>query len=120
MASTNGQQTEVGPMEQRIRWVINEALAPTDLEIENESHKHRHHVAMQGVESIETHFRVKIVSDKFDGLTQMKRHREVYALLKDEMQREGGIHALGLVTKTPEEVAEKKKKGPCGNPPPLT
>ncbi|KAJ1784048.1 BolA domain UV induced protein Uvi31 [Coemansia sp. RSA 2399] len=110
MTSINSQQTEVGPMEQRIRWVINEALAPKDLEVENESHKHRHHVAMRGVESTETHFRVKIVSDKFDGLTLVKRHKEVYALLKDEMEREGGIHALGLVTKTPEEmeVAEKK------------
>ncbi len=27
----------------------------------------------------------------------------VYALLKEEMAREGGIHALQLKTKTPEE-----------------
>ncbi|KAJ1769476.1 BolA domain UV induced protein Uvi31 [Coemansia sp. RSA 487] len=102
--TTNNSQLEVGPMEQTIRRVITEALEPTDIEIENESHKHRHHVAMRGVESTETHFRIKIVSQKFDGMTQVKRHREVYALLRDELQQEGGIHALGLVTKTPKEV----------------
>ncbi|KAJ2757747.1 BolA domain UV induced protein Uvi31 [Coemansia sp. BCRC 34490] len=96
-----------GPMEQTIRTAITETFAPTELEIENESHKHRHHVAMRGVQSLETHFRVRIVSDRFDGKTQVARHRMVYALLKDEMHRDGGIHALGLVTRTPGE-AEKE------------
>ena len=37
---------------------------------------------------------------------QAARHRMVYALLKDELAMEGGIHALQLRTRTPEE-AEK-------------
>jgi len=34
---------------------------------------------------------------------QPARHRMVYALLKEEMAREGGIHALQLRTRTPAE-----------------
>lgn len=34
---------------------------------------------------------------------QPARHRMVYALLDEDMKREGGIHALQLRTKTPEE-----------------
>ena len=34
---------------------------------------------------------------------QPARHRMVYALLKEEMAKEGGIHALQLRTRTPDE-----------------
>ena len=34
---------------------------------------------------------------------QPARHRMIYSLLKDEMAQEGGIHALQLKTRTPEE-----------------
>ena len=36
---------------------------------------------------------------------QPARHRMVYALLKEEMARDGGIHALQLRTRTPAEEA---------------
>ena len=41
---------------------------------------------------------------------QPARHRLVYALLKEEMSREGGIHALQLKTKTPEEEEREKQR----------
>lgn len=41
---------------------------------------------------------------------QPARHRMVYALLRDEMYREGGIHALQLRTLTPEEEERQKAK----------
>jgi stress-induced morphogen len=41
---------------------------------------------------------------------QPARHRMVYALLKDEMAKEGGIHALQLKTRTPEEEERAKQK----------
>jgi len=47
--------------------------------------------------------RVVITSDAFQSKMQPARHRMVYALLKEEMAREGGIHALQLKTRTPEE-----------------
>jgi stress-induced morphogen len=63
---------------------------------------------MAGSASSETHFAVSIVSDAFKSKMQPARHRMVYALLQEEMARDGGIHALQLSTKTPEE-AEKLK-----------
>ncbi|KAJ2776781.1 BolA domain UV induced protein Uvi31 [Coemansia javaensis] len=93
-----------GPVERLIRERISEALRPTELRIVNESHKHRHHQAMRGVDSAETHFRVTVVSRAFAGQTLIARHRTVNALLGDQLRAENGIHALSLVTKTPEEM----------------
>ncbi|KAL9131494.1 MAG: hypothetical protein Q9217_000573 [Psora testacea] len=82
---------------------ITEALKPTTLESYNDSSMHAHHKAMQGSVSKETHFRLVITSEAFKSKTQPARHRLVYALLKEELEREGGIHALQLRTQTPEE-----------------
>lgn len=49
--------------------------------------------------------RVNITSSAFQSKMQPARHRMVYSLLKEEMAREGGIHALQLRTRTPEEEA---------------
>ncbi|OCK82531.1 bola-like protein [Lepidopterella palustris CBS 459.81] len=97
-------------MEDAIRAKITAALRPTTLEIYNDSHKHSHHKAMQGTTSKETHFRVVITSEAFKSKMQPARHRMVYALLKDEMAQEGGIHALQLQTKTVEEEERQKQK----------
>ncbi|KAJ1327869.1 BolA-like protein 1 [Microdochium nivale] len=107
MASSPTSQT---PMEDAIRSKITAALSPTKLEIYNDSHKHAHHSAMRGVTSRETHFRLVIVSQDFKGKMQPARHRAIYQLLKDEMAVEGGIHALQLRTKTPEEEAKLEDK----------
>jgi BolA protein len=57
-------------------------------------------------------FRLVIISDAFKSKMPAARHRMVYALLTEEMAREGGIHALQLRTLTPEEeeVQEQKKQ----------
>lgn len=89
---------------------ITDALKPTLLEIRNDSHLHSHHKAMQGVTSKETHFAVNIISNEFQSKMQPARHRMVYALLKDELEREGGIHALQLRTKTPAEEEKLQAK----------
>ncbi|KAK6536619.1 hypothetical protein TWF281_000846 [Arthrobotrys megalospora] len=95
------------PMEDIIRRKITETLNPVYLEIYNDSHKHAHHAPMRGVTSKETHFRLEIISEAFEKKTQMARHRSIYALLKDEMNEEGGIHALQLKTRTPKEAEEQ-------------
>ena len=41
---------------------------------------------------------------------QPARHRMVYALLKEEMAREGGIHALQLRTRTLEEETKQAER----------
>ncbi|PNS14257.1 hypothetical protein CAC42_6770 [Sphaceloma murrayae] len=97
-------------MEDAMRRKLTESFAPTHLEIFNDSHLHSHHKAMQGSTSRETHFRVNIASEVFKGKMQPARHRLVYGLLKDEMAAEGGIHALQLKTRTPEEDERLKSK----------
>ena len=69
---------------------------------------------MQGVTSKETHFALNIVSPEFASKMQPARHRMVYALLKEELEREGGIHALELRTKTPEEEEKLQAKATSG------
>lgn len=58
---------------------------------------------MKGVEAPgeglarETHFHVEIWSRKFEGMGRLQRHRSVYKVLDDEIQK--GVHALQIVTK---------------------
>ena len=60
--------------------------------------------------SKETHFRIVVTSDAFKSKMQPARHRIIYGLLKEELQTEGGIHALQLKTKTPEEESKQASK----------
>lgn len=70
-------------------------LEPVMVQIENESH--RHNVPVNS----ETHFKVTLVSARFEGLMPVKRHQQIYALLADELS--GPVHALALHLYTPEE-----------------
>ncbi len=76
-------------------------LNPLNLDVINESHLHASHASSPGTG--ESHFRVVVVSDKFIGVSRVNRQRMVYDVLKDELA--GPVHALALVTKTPDEVA---------------
>ncbi|ALN91746.1 BolA family protein [Lysobacter gummosus] len=91
------------PREQRveaIRIAIEAALAPSALEIEDESHRHAGHA---GAQDGRGHFRVAVVSDAFAGLSPIARHRAVYAAVGDLMNTD--IHALAISAKTPDEAA---------------
>lgn len=99
------------PITDAIRSKVRQALSPTELDIQNDSHLHAHHAAMRGsANAVESHFRLRIVSSAFAGKPQPERHRMVYNLLKDELQSQNGIHALQMSTKTPEEVARAAQK----------
>jgi BolA family transcriptional regulator, general stress-responsive regulator len=76
-----------------------QALEPTFLAVENESH--RHAVPPDS----ETHFKVTLVSSRFEGLMPVKRHQQIYALLADELS--GPVHALALHLYTPDEWATR-------------
>lgn len=65
---------------------------------------------MQDSTSKETHFRLVITSDAFKSKMQPARHRMVYSLLKEELDRAGGIHALQLRTRTLEEEEKQKAR----------
>ena len=48
--------------------------------------------------------KVLIVSNEFEGLNTLQRHKLVLNLLKEQFQT-GELHALSLVTKSPSEIA---------------
>ncbi|BDA43403.1 probable BolA-like protein 1 at C-terminar half [Coccomyxa sp. Obi] len=83
---------------------LTEALKPEALTILDESAQHAGHAGsrMLASPSGETHFKVSIVSSAFEGLNTVKRHRQVYEILKEELA--GPVHALSLDTKSPQEV----------------
>jgi len=57
----------------------------------------------------ETHFKLVIVSESFEELSLINRHRKVNQLLADELA--GGVHALSLHTMTETEWQAKQKDG---------
>ena len=70
---------------------------------------------MRDSTSVETHFRLVITSDAFTKKMQPARHRMVYGLLKEDMDRVGGIHALQLKTMTvAEEATANERSSPEG------
>jgi len=73
-------------------------LAPVHLEVVNESGNHN---VPPGSES---HFKVTVVSERFDGMPTLHRHRTVYGLLADELA--GPVHALALHTYTASQWQE--------------
>lgn len=81
-----------------IRARLEDALAPQQLEIIDESHLHVGHAGARGGRG---HFRVRIVAAAFAGVRPVQRHQLVYAALGDLMHTE--IHALVLDTRAPDE-----------------
>jgi len=88
-------------MVDRIEQKLGEGLAPTRIDVIDESHKHAGHAGARP--EGESHFRVEVVSEQFAGKNRLERQRMVYALLSEEMA--GGIHALQLKTLAPAEDA---------------
>ena len=83
---------------ERIQAALEQALAPTLLEISDDSHLHAGHA---GAASGGGHYSVKIVSERFHGLRLVMRHRLVYDAVADMMRAE--IHALAITALTPSE-----------------
>jgi BolA protein len=86
-------------MQATIREKLIDALEPIRLDVVNESHLHAGHHGSPGTG--ESHFRVLVVSPKFDGLTRVARHRLVNETLAAELK--GGIHALAIKAYAPGE-----------------
>ena len=77
---------------------LNQAFSPEHLEISNESHMH-------SGPATESHFKVVLVCNDFEGKMLIARHRMVNKVLEEELN--GGIHALALHTMTMEEWLKK-------------
>ena len=74
---------------------LKELLAPTSLEVLDESAAHAGHAGADG-SGFGTHFRVRIASPLFEGKPRVARHRLVYDALQEFIAR--GLHALAIET----------------------
>jgi BolA protein len=81
-------------MDQIIRTKVEQALAPQELIILNESHMHAGPAA-------NSHFNLTLVSKQFEGKRPVARHQMIYKVLADELA--GEVHALALHLFTLEE-----------------
>ena len=93
-------------VEKLIREKLTKAFQPLELAVENESAKHAGHAGTRdhlGRVTGDTHFRVRVVSNHFEGKSRVDRHREVNAALKEELA--GPVHALAIKALTPAEAA---------------
>lgn len=86
---------------QRIEDILTKNIHATLVEIIDESFKH--HVP----EGNESHFNILIVSDEFEALPMIKRHRTINKLL--DMEFKSGLHALSLHLHTPTEWKTKQE-----------
>ncbi len=85
--------------EQRIKQIracLSVALEPVELEITDESHKHAGHA---GAKSGKGHFHVRIISEQFQDLSMVRRHRLIYSAIGDLMNTD--IHALSIEATAP-------------------
>ena len=72
---------------------LRKAFAPAEVLVENQSDQHA------GPPGRESHFKVVVVSERFDGLGLVQRHRMVNGALAEELR--GGVHALSIEALTP-------------------
>ncbi|MBM3557074.1 MAG: BolA family transcriptional regulator [Alphaproteobacteria bacterium] len=83
----------------RMREKLVAALAPTRLDIQDDSHRHHGHAGWK--EGGETHFSLDIVSAAFAGKSRVERQRLVYAAVKEELAER--VHALQIKALAPGE-----------------
>ncbi|GLR63363.1 BolA family protein [Marinospirillum insulare] len=91
-------------VEEAIRSKLTQALNLQLIQIENESDQH------SGPPGRESHFKLTLVSDDFNGLLPVKRHQKIYGLLAEEMA--GPVHALALHLHTLKEWQAKGEQRP--------
>ena len=84
---------------ERIQALLQAGLAPLECQVDDESALHAGHA---GAASGGGHYRLRLVSSRFEGQPRIARHRLVYDALQDMMQTD--IHALAITALTPAEA----------------
>ena len=84
---------------ERLTEMLGADLSPLYLEVIDESHRH------SVPSGSETHFKLIIAAEVFEGLRLVQRHQKVNALLDGELR--SGLHALSMETLTPKEWAAR-------------
>jgi BolA protein len=83
---------------EQIDAALRQSLAPTVLEVIDDSHLHAGHAgAREG-----RHFTVRIASARFSGLPRIAQHRLVYSAVADLIPQ--GIHALAIEAHVPDSA----------------
>lgn len=88
--------------EATIREKLMIGLEPTRLDVINESELHAGHRSSPGTG--ESHYRIKVVSEKFAGKSRVQRHRMINEILAAELA--GRIHALAVHAHAPGETVD--------------
>jgi len=83
----------------RITEKLTKTFAPERLDVVDESHQHAGHAGHRP--GGETHYRVYIVSQAFQGKSRIERHRMINETLASELR--GGVHALAIHASAPGE-----------------
>jgi len=88
-----------GPIAQEIERLLNQAFAPTRLDVINDSASHHGHAGHDG--SGESHFTIKIESAAFAGQSRLNRQRMVNKALGDLPGER--VHAMAIKASAPGE-----------------
>ena len=86
-------------VQRSIETKVTEELKPVYLDVTNESSMHN------VPPDSESHFKLVIVSEKFVGLTRVKRHQTINGILEKELRED--LHALSMETLTAEEWEQR-------------
>lgn len=86
-------------VQEQIEFALTELLSPVVLDVVNESSQHN------VPPNSETHFKVVIVSEQFEGRRKVARHQQVYSAVAEQLA--GPVHALAIHTYTPTEWQEQ-------------
>ena len=85
-------QMDLGPIGKIMESKLRDALAPSYLELIDESNQHHGHSGAHP--SGESHYRVRIAADAFKGKSRVAQHRMVNEVLAAELKQR--VHALAI------------------------
>jgi BolA family transcriptional regulator, general stress-responsive regulator len=83
---------DLGPVGQVLKAKLVAAFSPSHFELIDESNQHHGHSGAHP--SGESHFRVKIASDAFQGKSRVQQHRLINEVLAIELKAR--VHALAI------------------------
>jgi BolA protein len=98
----DGESNDMSAMQSRaarLEAELTRAFSPTLLRVVDDSASHAGHAGARP--GGETHYTVLLVSEAFRNQSRVARSRAVHAVLEAEFA--GGLHALSLILRTPEE-----------------
>lgn len=91
-------------MQIKIETQLQGIFSPCSIKIFDHSELHSNHYTRENSKE-PSHLKIIIISSKFEGMAKIARHKLVYNALKDELNT--SLHALTLLTLTPEEANQK-------------